>query len=93
MQLITSTEAAAILGRDPWTISRAVASGQLSFASGTRMLERDGIEERFVARTRPRFDRPLVRGPVSALEGLEWWDACVAGWAATWTPPAACGPV
>ena len=42
------------------------------------MLEREGIEQRFAARTRPRIDRPLVRGPERPLEGLEWWDACAA---------------
>ena len=76
MQLITITEAAAILGRDPSTISRAVSSGRLSFVAGTRMLEREGIEQRFAARTRPRIDRPLARDRERPLEGPEWWDAC-----------------
>ena len=78
MQLITIAEAAAILGRDPSTISRAISAGRLSFAPGTRKLEREGIEQRYAARTRPRIDRPLSRGPQISHEGVEWWDACAA---------------
>ena len=70
-KLINLTEAAAVLNRSPSTNSRAVSEGRLSFAPGTRLLERCGLEQRFAANTRPRVDCPMARQKV---EGDAWWE-------------------
>ena len=70
-KLINLTEAAAVLNRSPSTISRAVSEGRLSFSPGTRLLERDGLEQRFAANTRPRVDCPMAKQKV---EGDAWWE-------------------
>ena len=55
--LITCQQAAAILGRSPSTISRALKQGRLSYGDTRRkLLEREGLEQRFANATRPKAD-------------------------------------
>ena len=57
--LITCQQAAEILGRNPSTISRALAQGRLKYADPTRkLLLRSGLEQRFANATRPKADCP-----------------------------------
>ena len=57
--LITGAQAAAILGRSPSTISRALAQGRLKYADPKRkLLVRQGLEQRFAHSTRPKADCP-----------------------------------
>ena len=57
--LITCQQAAAILGRSPSTISRALAQGRLKYADPTgKLLLRSGLEQRFANATRRKADAP-----------------------------------
>ena len=57
--LITCQQAAAILGRSPSTISRALAQGRLAYGDTKRkLLVRHGLEQRFANATRPKADCP-----------------------------------
>ena len=57
--LITCQQAAEILGRNPSTISRALAQGRLKYADPTRkLLLRQGLELCFANATRPKADCP-----------------------------------
>ena len=57
--LITCQQAAAILGRSPSTISRALAQGRLAYGDTKRkLLVRQGLEQRFANATRPKADCP-----------------------------------
>ena len=57
--LITGAQAAAILGRSPSTISRALKQGRLSYGDTKRkLLVREGLEQRFANATRPKADCP-----------------------------------
>ena len=57
--MITGAQAAAILGRSPSTISRALKQGRLSYGDTKRkLLVRDGLEQRFANATRPKADCP-----------------------------------
>ena len=57
--LITGVQAAAILGRSPSTISRALKQGRLAYGDTKRkLLVRDGLEQRFANATRPKADCP-----------------------------------
>ena len=57
--LITCKQAAAILGRSPSTISRALAQGRLAYGDTKRkLLVRQGLEQRFANATRPKADCP-----------------------------------
>ena len=57
--LITCQQAAEILGRNPSTISRALAQGRLKYADPTRkLLLHSGLEQRFANATRPKADCP-----------------------------------
>ena len=57
--LITCQQAAAILGRSPSTISRALAQGRLAYGDTKRkLLVRQGLEQRFANATRRKADAP-----------------------------------
>ena len=57
--MITGAQAAAILGRSPSTISRALKQGRLSYGDTKRkLLVREGLEQRFANATRPKADCP-----------------------------------
>ena len=57
--LITGAQAAAILGRSPSTISRALKQGRLAYGDTKRkLLVRQGLEQRFANATRPKADCP-----------------------------------
>ena len=57
--LITCKQAAAILGRSPSTISRALAQGRLCYGDTKRkLLVRQGLEQRFANSTRRKADAP-----------------------------------
>ena len=59
--LITCQQAAAILGRSPSTISRALTQGSLSYGDTKRkLIYRPGLEQRFANSTRPKADAPQV---------------------------------
>ena len=59
--LITCQQAAAILGRSPSTISRALTQGRLSYGDTKRkLIYRPGLEERFANSTRRKADAPQV---------------------------------
>ena len=59
--LITCQQAAAILGRSPSTISRALTQGRLSYGDTKRkLIYRPGLEQRFANSTRRKADAPQV---------------------------------
>ena len=59
--LITCQQAAAILGRSPSTISRALKQGRLSYGDTKRkLIYRPGLEQRFANSTRRKADAPQV---------------------------------
>ena len=59
--LITCQQAAAILGRSPSTISRALTQGRLSYGDAKRkLIYRPGLEQRFRNATRRKADAPQV---------------------------------
>ena len=59
--LITCQQAAAILGRSPSTISRALTQGCLSYGDTKRkLIYRPGLEQRFANSTRRKADAPQV---------------------------------
>ena len=59
--LITCQQAAAILGRSPSTISRALTQGRLSYGDAKRkLIYRPGLEQRFANSTRRKADAPQV---------------------------------
>ena len=63
-QLITVAQAAEVLGRSKSAIYKALNDSppRLSYADPLkRLLERQGLEERFARSTRPRADKPLKR--------------------------------
>ena len=70
--LITCQQAAAILGRSPSTISRALAQGRLAYGDTKRkLLVRQGLEQRFANATRPKADCPQkVKRNDKSAEGL-----------------------
>ena len=64
--LITQAEAAQILGRSVSTVSRCIRDGKLHYADERRrLLLRQGLEDRFLAATRPRADVPQVKSAKS----------------------------
>ena len=64
--LITQAEAAQILGRSVSTVSRCLRDGKLHYADeSSRLLLRQGLEDRFRAATRPRVDVPQVKSAKS----------------------------
>ena len=59
--LISCQQAAAILGRSPSTISRALTQGRLSYGDTKRkLIYRPGLEQRFANSTRRKEDAPQV---------------------------------
>jgi hypothetical protein len=59
--LVTATEAAAILGRHVSTVSRALKDGRLQYADpDQKLLMRYGLEIRFARATRPKADVRFV---------------------------------
>ena len=59
--LITCQQAAAILGRSPSTISRALTQGRLSYGdTKQKLIYRPGLEQRFANSTRRKADAPQV---------------------------------
>ncbi len=59
--LITCQQAAAILGRSPSTICRALTQGRLSYGDTKRkLIYRPGLEQRFANSTRRKADAPQV---------------------------------
>ncbi|QNJ13941.1 hypothetical protein SynA18461_01295 [Synechococcus sp. A18-46.1] len=59
--LITCQQAAAILGRSPSAISRALTQGRLSYGDTKRkLIYRPGLEQRFANSTRRKADAPQV---------------------------------
>ena len=59
--LISCQQAAAILGRSPSTISRALTQGRLSYGDTKRkLIYRPGLEQRFANSTRRKADAPQV---------------------------------
>ena len=68
--LITCQQAAAILGRSPSTISRALTQGRLSYGDTKRkLIYRPGLEQRFANSTRRKADalQVAVREELAAL--------------------------
>ena len=75
-QLITVAQAADVLGRSKSAIYKALNDSppRLSYSDPVkRLLERQGLEQRFARSTRPRVDKPLARSLEMAEEsaGLE----------------------
>ena len=70
-QLITVAQAADVLGRSKSAIYKALNDSppRLSYADPLkRLLERQGLEERFARSTRPRADKPLAKPLAMAAE-------------------------
>ena len=70
-QLITVAQAAEVLGRSKSAIYKALNDSppRLSYADPLkRLLERQGLEERFARSTRPRADKPLAKPLPMAAE-------------------------
>ena len=74
-QLITVAQAADVLGRSKSAIYKALNDSppRLSYSDPVkRLLERQGLEQRFARSSRPRVDMPLARS-------LETQKSCRAG--------------
>ena len=81
--LITCQQAAAILGRSPSTISRALTQGDLSYGDTKRkLIYRPGLEQRFANSTRRKADAPQVAvreerialSPEPQLIAKDYWE-------------------
>ena len=81
--LITCQQAAAILGRSPSTISRALTQGRLSYGDTKRkLIYRPGLEQRFANSTRRKADAPQVAvreervalSPEPQLMAKDYWE-------------------
>ena len=73
-QLITVAQAADVLGRSKSAIYKTLNDSppHLSYADPLkRLLERQGLEERFARSTRPRADKPLTKIDTPIYDSFE----------------------